>query len=70
MDSAEPFFFLGEAFLSATLLGDSIFLAGTFFVLEEGLGMVDLKGSMVKMSIIPKTRQQINSVITLSSGTF
>ena len=42
-DSDEPFFFLREGFLVAPFLGDSIFLAAVFFVLEGGLGMVNGK---------------------------
>jgi hypothetical protein len=61
---------LGEDFLVAPFLGDSIFLATAFFVLEGGLGMVDLASWAAKLRIIPKVRQQINSVITLYSGTF
>ena len=42
-DSAEPFFLLEEGFLATLFLGDSIFLAAVFFVLEGGLGMIDLE---------------------------
>jgi hypothetical protein len=56
--------------LVAPFLGGSIFLATAFFVLEGGLGMVDLASWAAKLRIIPKVRQQINSVITLYSGTF
>jgi len=63
-------FFLRAGFLGAPFLAEPAFLVAAFFVLEGSLGMVDLENWMVKIQIIPKERQQINSVITLYCGTF
>jgi hypothetical protein len=63
-------FFLGAAFFAWDFLTGSAFLATDFLFFGEGLGMRKLRLKMLWRRSIPKMQYQINSLITLLSGTF